>query len=548
VTATIGNSRVTSDLRSAIWDYLQGLHVETWAKSHAWPFRYSRGMPTSGELSALRRLRKDKYLSENPYLLPLVTGILGDTGFWGVKSGVCQMCGHVMDGKHILCCLAYRDLHAMEVERLFKEHLLVLRYCPAMCPPKTHWIELLTRVVLNSTSPGRVLPDTSGEKYWIQMSDARWGGFISWTGYISHEVLVLLICRYADKQGFLCRPSAIKAGKLLKSFGKDFFKCLFELLHSYECRGSTTTVQRRCQGAQGQVQIPHNASCNTRFWWRPGQGIIDIAADILGATCDISANSIDLNWKFKSCKTHRACDVPFGVLRGPASPGTCLFAFASRRQGKPPAIRTINMYLNHARFETTSRLVMFMAVNPTVLAHLRLVPDLTIIADFPRGTVRLVPPAVWRYDRSKRMSKYPFVLCLWQTQGYCEMYEESRKLTERRLLPLGVRRVSRNAVTYMEDFERVWMDIGFCIPFSVPENRAQSIFLLTTEEEECFKRSGIRGKSLKIFLKAMRHGLVDFMLKKWIPCCPEKAQRVRRLHTKKPFAPNNRANKGDDLI
>jgi hypothetical protein len=64
------------------------------------------------------------------------------------------------------------------------------------------------------------------------------------------------------------------------------------------------------------------------------------------------------------------------------------------------------------------------------------------------------------------MSNYPFALCLWQTRGYCEIYEEARKLAERRLLPLGVRHVFGNAVTHMGEFDRVWMNNGSCIPFS----------------------------------------------------------------------------------
>lgn len=457
------------------------------------------------------------------------------------------MCNQVLSGKHLIACPEYRYLHAIKVNQLFKEHLRSVRYSPMKRPPISIWVEKLLRVAFNEANPGAILPDTDGPKYWVQMIDVS--GHAAWAGYISHDTLEQLVIRFSSAQGFESRPvTETRAKKFLNSFGPHFLKCLFTLLHTYECRGTVSRKGTRCQGPQGLAAVPHRVLCNTRFWWKPCQEVIDIATDILGATCDLSANALDLNWKFKSFRNVNTCNLPFGAMRGPASPGTCFFAFASRRLGEPPSLLTVTGYLGQAMFAAHSRLVLFLAVNPEVRAELDRIPGLAVIIVFPRGTIRLAPPTVWRYENAKSASKFSFALCVWQKPGFCEMYEESRKYIERRLLPQGARRVSKDAVIDLDAFDRLWMGIGSCIPFSFPDTRAQSIFLLTAEEEKLFAKCGITGKELSRLMRTMRRGMLDFMLSKWLPRCPDKIQRIRRIHTKKAFAPKGRAHDGSSMM
>ena len=152
--------------------------------------------------------------------------------------------------------------------------------------------------------------------------------------------------------------------------------------------------------------------------------------DILGATFDLSTNAVGINWKFTSHASvgrYEECEAPFGSMpHGPAAPVSCFFAFVSKKHGEPPSIPAIQLYLNRARFEAHARMVLFLALNTTVLEFLHSIPELAVIASFPVGTVRLECPAVWRYDKSKKTSKYPFALCVWQSRGFCKLREPER--------------------------------------------------------------------------------------------------------------------------
>ena len=163
-------------------------------------------------------------------------------------------------------------------------------------------------------------------------------------------------------------------------------------------------------------------------------------------------------------------------------------------------------------------------------------------------TVRLGCPAVWRYGKSTKASKYPFVLCVWQSRGFCKLREPDKKLTERALLPVGIRRVSRMAQFHCDDLDRIWMNLKDRVPFAEPENRAQSLFLLSTVEEEQLRAIGIRGKALSRLLKTMRHGLIDYHVEKWLPCCPKEILRIRNLNTRKRSAPKGQSEMGEDAF
>ena len=84
--------------------------------------------------------------------------------------------------------------------------------------------------------------------------------------------------------------------------------------------------------------------------------------------------------------------------------------------------------------------------------------------------------------------------------------------------------------------------------FCKPENRAQSLFLLSTVEEEQLRAIGIRGKVLFRLLKTMRHGLIDCHVEKWLPCCPKEILRIRNLNTCKRSAPKGQSEMGEDAF
>ena len=186
------------------------------------------------------------------------------------------------------------------------------------------------------------MADNLGKKYYVQMLDG------SWAGYISHAVLESLVLRYAGANALTKRPSSITATtRALKSFGSKFIDCLFKLLYNYECRGSVIRQGRRCGGPNG-VNVPHKSECNTRFWWRPGQSIIDIAVDILGATVDLSTNAIGVNWKFVSYTAvgrYQQCEMSFGSMpSGPAVSRTFFFPSCQRNMGNHPAFLRFNFF------------------------------------------------------------------------------------------------------------------------------------------------------------------------------------------------------------
>ena len=543
VTVTLDGSRVTSDLRSALWKSFARRNLQKWAGSSHWPFSASSPL-VEGENRVIGHLQKDMYVADNPYILPLITGTLGDTGYVGaVQQGTCRMCTLPMSGAHVMKCAVYRLLHSFEVNRLFRCALHEVHFVPNKRPPKSEWQELLVQHALDTRA---IMADNLGKKYYVQMLDG------SWAGYISHVVLDSLVLRYASAHALIKRPNSVTATtRALKSFGRKFIDCLFELLYNYECRGSVSRHGRRCQGPNG-VDVPHKNGCNTRFWWRPGQSIIDIAVDILGATIDLSTNAIGINWKFVTYAAvgrYQQCEMSFGSMpNGPAAPGSCFFAFVSKRHGEPPGIPAIQFYLNRACFEAHARIVLFLAVNTTVLEFLHSIPELAVVASFPIHTVHLECPAVWRYGKSTKASKYPFVLCVWQSRGFCKLREPDKKLTERALLPVGIRRVSRMAQFHCDDLDRIWMNLKDRVPFVEPENRAQSLFLLSTVEEEQLRAIGIRGKALSRLLKTMRHGLIDYHVEKWLPCCPKEILRIRNLNTRKRSAPKGQSEMGEDAF
>ena len=142
------------------------------------------------------------------------------------------MCTLPMSGAHVMNCAVYRLLHSLEVHRLFRYALHVVHFVPNKRPPKSQWQELLVQKVLDTRA---VVADNLGKKYYVQMLDG------SWAGYISHVVLESLILQYAGANALIKRPSSITATtRALKSFGSKFIDCLFKLLYNYECQG------RRC--------------------------------------------------------------------------------------------------------------------------------------------------------------------------------------------------------------------------------------------------------------------------------------------------------------
>ena len=92
------------------------------------------------------------------------------------------------------------------------------------------------------------------------------------------------------------------------------------------------------------------------------------------------------------------------------------------------------------------------------------------------------------------------------------------------------------------------MNLEDRVPFVEPENRAQSLFLLSTVEEEQLRAIGIRGKALSRLLKTMRHGLIDYHVEKWLPCCPKEILRIRNLNTRKRSAPKGQSEMGEDAF
>ena len=542
VCVSLGGVRVTSDLRRALWAKFQKLHVSLWALSSHWPFS-GPAVAGTNQLHALGRLKKDKVLIREPYVLPLLSGTLGSAGHIGdVEQGQCGLCNDVMSGRHILACAVYRNLHCEAVNRLWRGFLRKVSFVPRTRPPMTLWQEKLLHAVFDM---GVIRPDVgNGRKYWIMLHNGVWAGFFS------HERLALLVIRFAVAKKIGDRPpSKTAAETALRAFGGSFIHCFTCLMHKYECRGTRSAHLRaaRCQGPDGSLRIPHRAECNTRSGWRVGQGVVDVAADILGATVELHANALGVNWKFSSFVSLFDCDSPFGSFpRGPAPPGSTFFSFLSRN-GKPATRAMIETAINRARNECL-RIVLFFATCSSMRSCLSLFPGLAVIASFPPDTIILKPPEVWRWDNVRKPSPFPFVLCVWQSREYCRMFEASRKLVERQLLGSGINRVSVKASLHLDEFDRIWMARRTRVPFSYPENRAQLVFLLTASEEERFEVLGVRGKALKGFLQLMRRSLPLFLLDKWLPQCPKEVVRIRRLHTKRCAAPNDSANDGDPVF
>ena len=549
VTISFQNVRLTSDLRAALWGVYRKEHIAAWAKTSHWPFNGTD--PTPDDTSCLSFLADDPYVSVNPLVLPLLIGILGDAGpFKGVEDGACTctLCGLPMSGRHVAECLVYRSLHAMEVSRLFRIATQNLTFTPSSSPASTRWHELLLQAAFVTKSRYSILPDPDkGSKYYIQMIE---GQDIHWAGYFSHSVLESLVLRYASTRGLAHRPKDSGADKhVLDSFGRHFLESLFILLHKYECRGTVSIFKRsgRCQRHDGMILVPHKSKCNTRYWWRAPQCIVNIAVDILGATIDLSANAVGLNRKFVSHQNVNVCDIPFGAVRAPLPQGSSLFAFLSRT-GKPPSNAAIDLHLRKAKNAAHSRLILVLAVDDRVLTHLRSFPDLAVVASFPGGTLQLRPPAVWRFEKVKKPSSFPFVMCIWQARGFCTLHEASRKCIERRLFVLGVRAVHKRATTHVSELDRLWMNLSPTAPFSYPTTRAESLYLLSSKQKAYLRNFGIRGKALNRLLVSMRHGLIDFMIEKWLSCCPKKKAYIRRTNTLKNSKPKGRKDGGDDVF
>ena len=189
---------MTSDLRGALWEHFSRENLQKWAGSNHWPC-ISGDLLVSSELKtyAIRHLQEDPYIADNPYILPLITGTLGDTGYVeAVQQGTCQMCALPRSGAHVMGCAVYRLLHLLEVHVLFRCALHGVHCVPSKRPPKSEKQELLVQNVLDT---GAVLTDNLGKKYYIQMLDG------SWARYISHEVLESLILRYAASNALIKR-------------------------------------------------------------------------------------------------------------------------------------------------------------------------------------------------------------------------------------------------------------------------------------------------------------------------------------------------------
>ena len=152
---------------------------------------------------------------------------------------------------------------------------------------------------------------------------------------------------------------------------------------------------------------------------------------------------------------------------------------------------------------------------------------------------------MWRYGKSKKTSKYPFALCVWQSRGFCKLNESDKKLTERALLRAGILQVSRKAQFHRDDFDRIWLGLKDEVPFAEPKSRSQRLFLLSAVEEEQICALGIRGKALSQLIKTMRHGLIDYHVEKWLPCCPKEILRIRNLNTRKRSAPRGKSEMGE---
>ena len=278
-------------------------------------------------------------------------------------------------------------------------------------------------------------------------------------------------------------------------------------------------------------------------------GKINMSAVLDAMHTDLMNNRVPVNWKFVSYAAvgrYQQCEMSFGSMpSGPAVSGTCFFAFVSKKHGEPPSIPAIQFFLNRARFEAHARIVLFLAVNTVVLDFLHSIPELAVIASFPTHTVHLECPAVWRYGKSKKTSKYPFALCVWQSRGFCKLNESDKKLTERALLRAGILQVSRKAQFHRDEFDRIWLGLKDEVPFAEPKSRSQSLFLLSAVEEEQICALGIRGKALSQLIKTMRHGLIDYHVEKWLPCCPKEILRIRNLNTRKRSAPRGKSEMGE---
>ena len=119
-----------------------------------------------GENRVIGHLQKDMYVADNPYILPLITGTLGDTGYVGaVQQGTCRMCTLPMSGAHVMKCAVYRLLHSFEVNRLFRCALHEVHFVPNKRPPKSEWQELLVQHALDTRA---IMADNLGKEYYVK--------------------------------------------------------------------------------------------------------------------------------------------------------------------------------------------------------------------------------------------------------------------------------------------------------------------------------------------------------------------------------------------
>ena len=90
-------------------------------------------------------------------------------------------------------------------------------------------------------------------------------------------------------------------------------------------------------------------------------------------------------------------------------------------------------------------------------------------------------------------------------------------------------------------------DLGLkdLVLFAEPKSRSHSLFLLSAMEEEQICALGIRGKALSQLIKTMRHGLIDYHVEKWLPCCPKEMLRICNLNTRKRSAPKGQSEMGE---
>ena len=552
VTVTLRRTRVISDLRRAMWTVLQTDHLTNWMSSSHWPMdRIDKPEVKHGRFSRMQQFFPEridphvarpiksvtKLLHNHKYLLPILTGILGNTGLHGGPPPQCGGCPGDMAGQHITQCIMYKQLHMKEVSRLARLYTGMLTFSPSKRPQTSTWLERLYHAVLAQKVGGHRAIQSDGRSrgggnLWLWLEDG------TWVGYMTPQALKDLVRRRASPS-FLVPPCKKQVMGSLAKFAQSFVKDLALLLHHYECR-------RRCQGPAGDICTPHFTRCNTRAHWRPGHNVIDVATDILGATVDVSANAIDLDWKFEHCESLHPVDALFGSFpRGPAPTGTVFFSFLSRRDGKPPACGEIDKLVNRAKFEVNARMIMFMAVNSVLLAHLKTVVNLVTIAFFPPGTISLRPPAVWRHQPRKcQVSSFPFILCIWQGRPYSEAYT-IRRYFESKFLELGLRRISRQAHFYQQSYKLLWSGNVHPFPFSDPGTRAQLLYLLSPHDEQQLVQLGLSGKNLKDFICFMQKNIFSFILKSWLPLCPKLITRARRRNTKKASKPKNLLQMGD---